>query len=400
MHLRVLLVLLSLLIPAAFTTAMAHQSGQSYLFLRIYDEHLEARLEITAADLSRALGIELSEDADVAWEQVRAHLGAIVAYVDRHFSLRADQEALPMRFISFDLRQIEIADFVLLHYTSEPLDPMPREIDVEYGVLFETSSEHRNLVVIEHHWESATFNNERNVSLVLAPGDARQTLDLSSSSVWRGFLGLVKLGTWHIWIGWDHLLFLLALALPAVLFRQDGRWASVPTFRPALVNIATLVTIFTVAHTITLSLAALRIVDLPARMVEPIIAASIAVAALHNLYPRYVRWDRAIAFVFGLFHGFGFASVLGEFGLESRYLTYSLLGFNLGVELGQLAILLLAFPILYLIRSKRFYIPVVLRYGSMMLIVMALVWCAERVFEVQLVQSPRQILRLAFAHFN
>lgn len=393
MRYRVLSLLFVLLVPCALTVAAPHSPGQSYVFLRIYDRHLEARLEITAADLDRVLHLGLSRDTTLVREQIRTHLDTILAYVDRHFYLGTSEGALPMRFASFDLRHIEIADYVLLRYVTEPLDPMPKQVEVEYSVLFEAVPRHRNLLVVEHNWKTATFNNERIVSAIFAPGETRQTLDLSSSSVLRGFLGLMKLGTWHIWIGLDHILFLLALALPSILIRENNAWKPVPSFRPALVNIATLVTIFTVAHSITLSLAALELVRLPAGIVEPVIAVSIAVAAFHNLYPRFVRWDRIIAFVFGLFHGFGFAYVLGEFGLEPRFVAYSLVGFNLGVEVGQIAILLLIFPVLYLLRKRAFYTPLVLRYGSMLLIGLALVWFTERAFDVQIIRSPQWILQ-------
>jgi len=144
-----------------------------------------------------------------------------------------------------------------------------------------------------------------------------------------------------------------------------------------------IVTFFTLAHTITLSLAALQIITLPSRVVESIIAFSIGLAAYHNIKPIFRGKDWVIAFIFGLFHGFGFASVLGDIGLKDEFLVYSLLGFNLGVEIGQIAIIAAIFPILYLIRKRAIYSKIIV-FGSIVLILISLYWVIERVFDVNL----------------
>ena len=114
------------------------------------------------------------------------------------------------------------------------------------------------------------------------------------------------------------------------------------------------VTAFTLAHSITLTLAALRLVELPSRLVESAIAASVVLAAVNNLVPVVERRRWMVAFAFGLIHGFGFASVLAELGLPQETLVLSLLGFNLGVELGQLAIVAVFLPTAYALRNTRF----------------------------------------------
>src|SRR5262249_10723964 len=121
----------------------------------------------------------------------------------------------------------------------------------------------------------------------------------------------VRNGVWHIWTGFDHMLFLVSLLLPAVARREHGRWRTVSRFPDALAETAKVVTAFTVAHSATLSVAALGIVDLPSRLVESAIALSVAVAALNNLVPVFdPRRTWRVALAFGLIHGFGFASVL------------------------------------------------------------------------------------------
>jgi hypothetical protein len=130
-----------------------------------------------------------------------------------------------------------------------------------------------------------------------------------------------------------------------------------------------------------LCLAAFQIISLPSRLIESIIAISIALAAIHNIYPIVSRREWLIAFVFGLFHGFGFASILAEKGLAGNYLGLSVFGFNLGVEIGQVAIIVLVFPILYMLRKTSLY-PKIRVFGSICLILVSLYWFFERALDV------------------
>ena len=169
--------------------------------------------------------------------------------------------------------------------------------------------------------------------------DARQTtVEVAEAAhASRGAGSFFPLGIEHILTGYDHLLFLLALML-----RGGGLW-----------SLLKIITAFTVAHSITLALAALDVVVLPSAVVESVIALSIAYVALENLLPRYAvsrRW--AVSFLFGLVHGFGFSAVLREIGLPKENLLLSLLNFNLGVEAGQLTVVLLVVPILMRLNSK------------------------------------------------
>jgi hydrogenase/urease accessory protein HupE len=163
-------------------------------------------------------------------------------------------------------------------------------------------------------------------------------VSLSAGQTARGAGSFFALGVEHILIGFDHLLFLLALVL------RGGR----------LWSLLKIVTAFTIAHSITLALAALDVVNLPSRLVEATIALSIAYVAAENLFLRQTvshRW--AVSFLFGLVHGFGFSSVLRELGLPTEGLVWSLLSFNLGVEAGQALAVAVALPLLLALRRTR-----------------------------------------------
>jgi len=191
-------------------------------------------------------------------------------------------------------------------------------------------------------------------------------------------------GVWHIWIGFDHILFLLTLLLPSVLVYKQSRWRSRVRLRPAMTDTLKTVTAFTVAHSITLALAVMDVVSIPGRLVESVIALSVLIAAVNNLRPFFPASRWVLAFVFGLVHGFGFASVLADLGLPGNALMVSLLGFNLGVEAGQLVIVALVFPVTALIRHTVLYRGWVFGGGSAAAALIAMVWMVERIFDYEL----------------
>lgn len=378
-----------------------HAPDQSYTFLRIYESAIEGRFEITTDDLNRVLGLGLEEGLSPA--DVEPVLPLIHAYIRQKAGFRSKYGEHPLRFTKVGIFEGgTLGDYVQIFFALDNLPAVPDTLVVRNEILLDPASDHRGLGVVEYNWKAGIHNNESMVSLRFAPGDAEQALDLTDASVLKGFVAMVHSGMHHIYIGIDHILFLLALLLPAVVRRRSRQrgealqlgltasatlegwrsdWVPVARFRPAFWYVIKIITLFTVAHSITLSLAALGIVSLPSRLVESVIALSIALAALHNIHPLSRHSDWLIVFGFGLFHGFGFASVLGDLGLSGEFMTLTLLGFNLGVEIGQVLIISLIFPVLYFLRRWRHY-PSLLIYGSGVLILIALYWFFERSLEV------------------
>jgi hypothetical protein len=179
-----------------------------------------------------------------------------------------------------------------------------------------------------------------------------------------GAASFVRLGIEHILTGYDHLLFLLGLLLPG----------------GGVMAIAKIITAFTLAHSVTLSLAVLDVVTLPDRLIEAVIALSIAAVAAENLLSQAQvtrRW--LVSFAFGLVHGFGFSSALRELGLPAHGLLVSLLGFNVGVEIGQGLVVAVTLPILIALR-KTSYQRRLLWGSSMAILVVGLVLFVERAF--------------------
>lgn len=245
-----------------------------------------------------------------------------------------------------------------------------------YSLFFDVDPTHRGLV----QWIAPGSAGAQ--ALIFGTESATQSLALQPVGAWETLSQYIVEGVWHIWIGYDHILFLLALLLPAVLVRREGRWEPAPQLGGAVKEVFKVVTAFTLAHSITLSLAALEVITLPSRWVESAIAASVIVAALSNLRGSLENRRWVMAFVFGLIHGFGFASVLADLGLPKDALVLALVGFNVGVELGQLAIVAVFLPLAFSLRATRFYQVGVLRVGSVIVAMLAAWWLVQRLFEL------------------
>jgi hypothetical protein len=186
-------------------------------------------------------------------------------------------------------------------------------------------------------------------------------------------------------MGYDHVLFLLALLLPAALRRVADRWEPTPDFLSAFCEVLAIVTAFTMAHSITLGLATLGLIALPSRLVESAIAASVVFAGISNLYPALAQRRRLVAFLFGLIHGFGFASMLSDLGLPKESLALSLVSFNLGVEVGQMAIAVMFLPFAYGLRKSWTYQRLVLVSVSLGIVALACTWLIERTLDLKLI---------------
>jgi len=371
----------------------AHAPENGYIFLRIYEKDgVEGRFELLTDDLNKIFGWNL-KSRDNELEDILIYEKEIKAYLLKKSGFKSSlgQHHIQLGEITI-LHAGSIGDYIQIHFVLDNFDTIPDEVEVTYAMGFEESSTHRGFLTMEYNWKAGIINNETNIVSYFTPNRTTDIVSLTeSSSVWKGFAAMIQQGVWHIWIGLDHILFLVALILPAVVRRRKEdevtsitkSWFPVERFKPAFSYILKIVTFFTLAHTITLSLAALQIITLPSRVVESIIAFSIGLAAYHNIKPIFRGKDWVIAFIFGLFHGFGFASVLGDIGLKDEFLVYSLLGFNLGVEIGQIAIIAAIFPILYLIRKRAIYSKIIV-FGSIVLILISLYWVIERVFDVNL----------------
>lgn len=373
--------LLGLGLAAAVTggTASAHRLGESYIFLSATETTLQGRFEVTFADLDKAVPLDTNRDGNVTTAEFELRAAEAGAYMQERLTLRLGDTSYRPVMTRTEVHQLDWADFAWFHFDLPDVSPVPDAIDVRYAFLFDdVEPGHRGLVVIENNTRTGIENSEINVVALFGPGDGWQTISFIPPPPLEALALFVWHGVWHIWIGLDHILFIVSLLLPSVLVREGDGWKPVDDFRKSMWYVIKVVTLFTIAHSITLSLSSLGIVRLPPNLVESIIAFSIAIAALNNIVPWYSDKIWLVVFGFGLFHGFGFASVLAPLGLAPSNLVQSLIGFNFGVELGQIAVICVVFPLLFWLRKSPLYQPLILKAGSVVLIIIAMVWFVQR----------------------
>ncbi len=351
--------------------AWAHKPSDSYLTLRPVRSLVHVKWDIAVRDLEVAVGVDGDGDGRVTWGELRAQAPAARAYAVAHLALTAGgQRCVPER--ERDEQVVGHSDGAYLVQFLVFRCPLPvSALVVDYSLLFDLDAQHRGLARLDD-----------GTGRVLIFDTDRRHLELEVASDRGGQLqAAIRAGVHHIWAGYDHVLFLLALLLPAVLRRRDGgAWMGVTRLGGALADVARVVTAFTLAHSLTLTLAALGLVSLPSRVVESLIAASVILAAANNLYP-ILRRDRWIAaFALGLLHGFGFSATLRDAGLSGAGLLKTLFGFNLGVEIGQMAIVAVFVPVAFVLRQTRIYRSAILLGGSAVIVAVASVWFVERAF--------------------
>ena len=370
-------------IAALPVPAMAHKASDAYLqFTRSASGGTHLRWDIALRDLDVVLPLDADSDGELRWGEVRKALPAIDRYALAHLQWPpgctpgAPEHALERR-----------SDGAYVVLQMDATCPLTAGFTVGYTLFADVDPTHRGLATVD------LGDGSPRVRLL----DPARPAAFSSSSAAAGGGGggggagaasagglpsFVAEGVHHILTGYDHILFLLCLLLPAVVRRVDGRWVPVASWREALAPVLGVVTLFTLAHSITLALAAFGLVSLSSSFIEPAIALTIMVAAADNIYPVFGRLRYAITFAFGLIHGFGFAGALREVSLPPLQFAWALLKFNLGIEAGQLGIVVLVVPLLFAARRWGGYRRVVLLGGSVVAVLLAGGWLVERVFNV------------------
>jgi len=359
------------------TLAWAHKASDSYLVVDVKGNAITAQWDIALRDIDFALGLDGDGNGEITWGELRSRQRDVSAWALSRLELTRSG-ACPLQVTGLQVDDHTDGGYAVLHLAGTCPGAVGH-LALQYRLLFDLDKLHRGLLRL-------TLDGSAYTS-VLSPTNDTVKLGGTQASHWDQFKRFLIEGIWHIWIGFDHILFLLSLLLPAVLVLKVHRWQGVSSFGLAAREVLWVVTSFTAAHSMTLSLAALGIVSLPSRLVESAIALSVVLTAANNLWPlvNHRRW--LMAFGFGLIHGFGFASVLAELGLPADALALSLLGFNAGVEVGQMVIVAIFLPMAFWLRNTGFYLKGLFVMGSWLTLLVAMVWLLERVFDIKLMSD-------------
>nr|WP_213955753.1 HupE/UreJ family protein [Variovorax sp. dw_308] len=375
--------------------ALAHKASDAYLQLSRADGIVHLRWDVSLRDLDAVLDLDQDEDQKLSWGEVRSRMDDIRAYALAHLRLQDGRctlgEAQPPA-----LEKRVDGSYLVLRL--QGACDVAGGLRIDYSLFREVDPTHRGLLRVDAGEGQPPALQSLDpaagaVSVAMPPGgagaasgevgpDAPGTAPTVNAATTGGATFFLD-GIHHILIGYDHILFLISLLLPAVLVRSNGKWRPVARWQQAVWPIVSTVTMFTLGHSITLALAGLKIVSLSPRLIEPAIALTIIVAAVDNIVPLLRGRRRIFTFLFGLIHGFGFANVLAELDLPVTSFVKALLEFNLGVEAGQLIVVSIALSVLLALRWQRRYPPLVLRGGSALAMGIAAIWFVERVFDLK-----------------
>lgn len=267
----------------------------------------------------------------------------------------------------------------ILKMTAPPNEDA-RRLTIDWRAIIDTVPNHFVLFVNRSDYSAGKLSDHRQVLGALQGDRRRLVIDRGKASSFKGFQAAVALGMRHIAEGHDHLLFLIALLLPAPMLAVGGLWHGKRSIRVALWQLAKIVSAFTIGHSLTLIGAAMFAWHLPAQPVEIAIAVSILVSAIHAWRPIFPGREPIVAAGFGLVHGLAFATVVANFGLGVEEKAMSILGFNLGIELVQLIVIIAVMPSLLMLSRTRFY-PILRTTGAAAAGLAAIAWLIERVFD-------------------
>ncbi|MCL5024020.1 MAG: HupE/UreJ family protein [Nitrospirae bacterium] len=358
MFLAAVLWIFFLLGPAV---ADAHEPDTSYTSVVVNPDSLEAEFTFVLSDLSRSFGFRAEGDQFAAGGLSGARVDAMYDYLETHAVLEVNSSRVSPERLKTWLRDDGSGRTLVGFVFSGKLRQPPATVSVKIDFFKALGKQHKNLVKIQA--------GDQVHQTVLTYGNPGQSFPLGDqASLGEQFGKFVRLGIEHIFLGYDHIMFLCALILIGGRFR----------------GLVKIVTAFTVAHSLTLILAALQVVVLPVRLIESGIALSITYVACENFFVNKADHRWILTFFFGLVHGFGFANALRGLGLPTKGLVPSLLAFNAGVEVGQVCIVAALYPATVWIGRQRFRRKVVFALSSVIL-VFGLVWLVERLFGLSFV---------------
>ncbi len=340
------------LAPAVF----AHGVSAAFAEIRIDDRAVRFRLHLPALDSDQVFHIDTNGNGRLEPEELRDAAPRVQAYLARVVKVSEDDHDRAVTFGPLELWTDPNGNPFVAVTANAPLEGHGlRDIAIACDIFHDVSASYQTVGVI-------TIAGREEEFVFRSGAVYRASFAAGSHAGLTAFAQFLRMGVLHIFTGYDHIAFLLGVVLIGGTFR----------------SLVKIVTSFTVAHSITLALAALNIVVLPLRIVESGIALSIMYIALENLF--FAKFDRRwiVTFFFGLVHGFGFASALREVHLPPGLLGTALFSFNLGVEIGQVAIVALLLPLLAWLARYRFR-SLVVRVASMAIFFLGSFWFWQRI---------------------
>jgi hydrogenase/urease accessory protein HupE len=365
----------------------AHPMPNSMVVLNVHQKHYTGQMQLPLAELQSAIGMSVNDNSEKLIERLGDTLRI---YLTRHIQPKSF-EGKPWSVVIGAMKVLESKSPLTGDYKELVIDfemtPPPsydlRNFYFDYDVILHQVASHKALIVIKQDWQQGIVAEDTTTQQVgvIAWDIETNTLkpfqiSLAQGSTWQGFKNMVSLGISHIKEGTDHILFILTLLLAVSSLTSSGRVTT--NGKRSLWEIGGLITAFTVGHSLTLFLGSVQWITLPVQPIEILIAVTILVSAFHAFRPIYPKKEILVAGAFGLIHGMAFAETLTNLQLSTKQMILSILGFNIGIELMQLVIIAVAFPILFLLSKTRYY-TIFRQVGAVLIMILAFAWLIERI---------------------
>ena len=358
----------------------------SIVLLDIKSDRVTAELQLPLNEMEPAFAYNINHQSDRLVERLGSKLKA---YLLQHIhAVSPDGRPWEIKISDLQLQPVvqsengPYKELTVHLFLKPPAGASTHQFSLHYDVIIHQVVSHFALVSVRQDWDNGLSSNyPYQVGVIRLDVRSNHILPLNvnieEGNLWRGFTNMVNLGVDHIREGTDHLLFLLALLLPAPLLVVNKQWKGFGGVKYSLLRIVKIVTAFTIGHSVTLLIGALGIFHFPGRSVEVLIALSIFISAIHALKPIFPGKEMYIAAGFGLIHGMAFAETLINLNLDGLRMALSILGFNLGIELMQLFVIAVTIPWLIILCKNNCYTR--LRVAGAIFAAMAsLAWMAER----------------------
>jgi HupE / UreJ protein len=367
----------------------AHPMPNTMVVLTIHDKYFSGEIFLPLGELQSAIGKGVNDKSDRLVERLG---DKIKIYLKEHIKPKTF-DGKNWDLVLGEMRLMAAKSKITGDYkeliVSFSMTPPPfydlRNFYFNYDAIVHQVITHKILVSIKQDWqqgilkETDTFHQIGVIELDIPSGKVLPfQISLAQGSSWQGFKSMVSLGIAHIKEGTDHILFILTLLLPAMLLAEKKRWTIFLGAKNSIFNLLKIVTAFTIGHSFTLLLGSANWLHLPSKQIENFIAITIFISAFHAYRPIYPKREVLLAGTFGLIHGLAFAETLTNLQLSTKQMVLSILGFNIGIELMQIFIILLTFPFLML-WSKNSSYTIFRIIGAVLVGISAIAWMAESI---------------------
>lgn len=342
----------------------SHPMPNSVIALNVYSKTIGCEVRLPLNELQFALPFDVTKNTT---NLIKDYQNELEKYIISHFNITGkNEENWSMKIDKMYIlenEQVATGKYreLVVMITISPLNPHDiRKFSINYDVIMHQVVTHKALVTVSQDWVNGKIDeSDTYIGTISINIDTNKVtpfkVNLSQGSIWKGFKSMVSFGMKHIYEGTDHLLFLFVLLLSTPLIIEGRQWGGAGTIKYTLIRVIRIVTAFTIGHTITLIIGSFELICLNVKLVEILIALSILFTAIHSIKPIFPNKEMLIASFFGFIHGLAFADILIGLHLESSMLLIGLLGFNIGIELVQILLIILIIPWFLIIRLLDIY---------------------------------------------